>query len=98
MSVHNEVVEDLCTWFNSGTPRKFSIKLNINDSDLDINSICVRKYSYAPLGCMLTVEPNTNCSEKSFPYSSPVPPRKFTKLYLSITPLQFLHRGIKNPI
>jgi len=98
MSVHNEVVVDLCAWFISWTPRKVSIKLNIKDSDLDMNSICVRKYSYAPVGCMLTVETNTGCSEKSFPHSSPVPPEKFIKLYLSLTSLQFLHRGIQNPI
>lgn len=58
----------------------------------------MRKYSDAPLGYMLTVETNTDHSEKSVPYSSPVPAGKFTILYSSLTSLQFLHRAIQNPI
>ena len=58
----------------------------------------MRKYSNATLGCMFTVETNTDRSEKSFPYSSPVPAGKLTILYLSLTSLQLLHKAIQKPI
>ena len=97
MSGRNEVVVDLCTWFNPWTPRKVSIKLNIKDSYLDINSICVTKYSHAPL--CLYVEGRTKywLVWKTFLYSSAVPPGKLTKLYLSLISSQFLHRRIQHP-
>lgn len=84
LSVHNEVVVDLCTWFKPWTPRRVDSKLNIKDSYPHVNSICDTKDSYAQIYYLLKVGPDAGCSNKAFPDSSSGPAGNFTELYLSL--------------